>query len=91
MGSRFSLACSAQQLIARYAGRGAFCFISQSLRLIGQALVQWRGLLYTASSLHGTTPHSEGGIAAGVLLTDSCHGWCGDGGIWTLLDGKSVH
>jgi len=57
VGSRFGLSRSAQQLLARNAGRSALRFVSQSLRLIGQALIQGRCLLYTASSLHGTTPH----------------------------------
>jgi hypothetical protein len=57
VSSRFSLSCSAQQLLARNAGRRALRFVSQSLRLISQTLIEWRGLLYTASSLHGTTPH----------------------------------
>jgi len=63
MGSRLSLPRSAQQLLARNAGWSASCLFSQAFGLIGQALIQWRGLLYAASLLHGTTPHSEGGSA----------------------------
>jgi hypothetical protein len=48
VGSRFSVSRSAKQPFALNAGRGASRLFSQALRLIGQALIQWRGLL-----LHG--------------------------------------
>ena len=59
MGSRFSLSRSAEKPFALNAGRGASRLFSQALRLIGQALVQWRGLLYTTSLLHGVTPYTR--------------------------------
>jgi hypothetical protein len=71
MGSRFSVSRPAEQPFALNAGWGASRLFSQALRLIGQALIQWRGLLYTASLLHGATPQ---GSTAGVLVTDGCHG-----------------
>ena len=70
----FSLSRSAEKLLALNAGRGAFRLFSQALRLIGQALIQWRGLFYAASLLHGATPHNEKASAASVLVTDSCQG-----------------
>jgi hypothetical protein len=70
----FGLSRSAEKQLALDAGRGAFRLFSQALRLIGQALIQWRGLLYTASFLHGATPLNEKASAASVLVTDSCHG-----------------
>jgi hypothetical protein len=69
----FSLSRSTEKLLALNAGRGAFRLFSQALCLIGQALIQWRGLFYAASFLHGATPHNEKASAAGVLVTDSCH------------------
>ena len=74
VGSCFSLPRSAEKPFALDAGRGAFRLFSQALRLIGQALIQWRGLFYAASFLHGATPHNEKASAASVLITDSCHG-----------------
>ena len=59
VGSRFSLSRSAEKPFALDAGRGAFRLFSQALRLVGQALIQWRGLFYTASLLHGATPHTR--------------------------------
>jgi len=59
VGSRFGLSRSAEKPFALNAGRGAFRLFSQALRLIGQALIQWRGLFYTASLLHGATPHTR--------------------------------
>ena len=53
----FSLSRSTQKPLALDAGRGAFRFFSQALRLIGQALVEGRSLFYAASFLHGATPH----------------------------------
>jgi hypothetical protein len=53
----FSLPRSTEKLLALNAGRGAFRFFSQALRLIGQALIEGRGLFYAASFLHGATPH----------------------------------
>jgi hypothetical protein len=60
LGSRLSLPRSAQKLLARNAGRGAARFFSQALRLIGQALIQWRSLFYATALLHGATPHTRG-------------------------------
>jgi hypothetical protein len=57
--SRFSLSRSAEKPLALNAGRGASRLFSQALRLIGQALIQGRGLLYAASFLHGATPHTR--------------------------------
>jgi hypothetical protein len=74
VGRCFSLPRSTQKQLALDAGRGAFRLFSQALRLIGQALIQWRGLFYAASFLHGATPHKEKASAASVLVTDSCHG-----------------
>jgi hypothetical protein len=74
VGSCFSLSRSTEKPLALNAGRGAFRLFSQALRLIGQALIQWRGLFYAASFLHGATPHNEKASAASVLVTDSCHG-----------------
>ena len=71
VGSRFGLSRSAEKLFARNAGWGASCLFAQALRVIGQALIQWRGLYDTASLLHGATPQ---GSTAGVLVTDGCHG-----------------
>jgi len=71
--SRFRLSRSAEKPLALNAGRGAFRLFAQALRLIGQALIQGRGLFYTASLLHGATPRTRR-RAAGVLVTDSCHG-----------------
>jgi hypothetical protein len=59
MDSRFSLSRPAEQLFALNAGWGASRLFSQALRLIGQALIQWRGLFDTASLLHGATPHTR--------------------------------
>ena len=59
VGSRFGLSRSAEKLFARNAGRGSSRLFAQALRVIGQALIQWRGLLYTASLLHGATPHTR--------------------------------
>ena len=70
----FSLSRSTEKPLAFDAGRGAFRLFSQALRLIGQALIQWRGLLYTASFLHGATPLNEKASAASVLVTDSRRG-----------------
>lgn len=53
----FSLSRSTEKLLALNAGRGAFRFFSQALRLIGQALIEGRSLFYAASFLHGATPH----------------------------------
>jgi hypothetical protein len=74
VGSHFGLSRSAEKPFALNARRGAFRLFSQALRLIGQALIQWRGLFYAASFLHGATPHKEEASAASVLVTDSCHG-----------------
>ena len=52
----FSLSRSTEKPLAFDAGRGAFRFFSQALRLIGQALVEGRRLFYAASFLHGATP-----------------------------------
>jgi hypothetical protein len=70
----FSLPRSTEKPLALNAGRGAFRLFSQALRLIGQALIQGRGLFYAASFLQGATPHKDKASAAGVLVTDSCHG-----------------
>jgi hypothetical protein len=70
----FSLSRSTEKLLALNAGRGAFGLFSQALRLIGQTLIQGRGLFYAASFLHGATPHNEKASAASVLVTDNCHG-----------------
>jgi hypothetical protein len=59
VGSRLSLPRSAQKLLARNAGWGAARFFSQALRLIGQALIQWRSLFYATALLHGATPHKR--------------------------------
>jgi len=59
VGSRFGLSRSAEKPFALNAGRGASRLFSQALRLIGQALIQWRGLFYAASFLHGATPHTR--------------------------------
>jgi hypothetical protein len=59
LDSRFSLSRSAEQLFAFNAGRSASRLFSQALRLLGQAFIQWRGLFYTASLLHGATPHTR--------------------------------
>ena len=74
VGSRFSLSRSAEKPFALNAGRCASRLFSQALRLVGQALIQWRGLFYAASFLHGATPHNEKASAASVLVTDGCHG-----------------
>jgi hypothetical protein len=55
----FSLSRSTEKLLALDAGRGAFRLFSQALRLIGQALIQGRGLFYATSFLHGATPHTR--------------------------------
>jgi hypothetical protein len=73
VGSCFSLPRSTEKPLALNAGRGTFRLFSQALRLIGQALIQWRSLFYAASLLHGATPHKEKASAASVLVTDSCH------------------
>ena len=57
---RFSVARSAQQPLAFNAGRGASRLFSQALRLIGQALIKWRGLFDATTLLHGATPHARG-------------------------------
>jgi hypothetical protein len=59
LGSRFSLSRSAEKPLALNAMRGASRLFAQALRLIGQALIQWRGLFDAASSLHGATPHTR--------------------------------
>jgi hypothetical protein len=57
--SRFGLSRSAEQSLALNAGRGTSRLFSQALRLVGQALIQWRSLFYAASFLHGATPHTR--------------------------------
>jgi hypothetical protein len=74
VSSRFGVPRSAQKPLALNAGRDAFRLFSQALRLIGQALIQWRGLFDTASLLHGATPHTRRRERCCDLLTDSCHG-----------------
>jgi hypothetical protein len=74
VGSHFSLSRSAQKPFALNAGRGAFRLFSQALRLIGQALIQWRGLFCTASSLHGRYSTYEKAGALSTPGTDGCHG-----------------
>ena len=73
----FSLSRSAEKPLALDAGRGAFRLFSQPLRLIGQALIQWRGLFYAASFLHGATPKRRRGRLA-VPSPIAATGWCGD-------------
>jgi hypothetical protein len=41
VGSRFSVSRPAEQPFALNAGRGAARLFSQTLRFIGQALIQW--------------------------------------------------
>ena len=65
-------------------------FRGEAYGAIGETFGEGLGLFETTPLQHGAAPlFEEGGSATGVLITDECHGPCGDGQECTPLRGAS--